>query len=168
MKNNLPYLIPDQDKNFNAALLILILFYLSKSDRGKLLINNERLLIFMYLIKNPIILGKMLEQIGRKSVQLSDTELFSIGSISVNLDPLFDSSWIKNLLKQVSARGFLKADYRKADGFMYSLSDAGISAASQLEGEYFERVRGFLRSLEQVKSESTKNLNQLLNNIFRL
>lgn len=168
MKSNLPYLIPDSDKHLNAALVLLILSILAKSDRGKALINNERLLIFMYLIKNPVILVKVLEQIGRKGIQLSDAEFFSVGSISVNLDPLFDSGWIKSLLKHVAAQGFLQVEYRKADGFMYSLTETGKATASQLEGEYFDRVRGFLQSLVQVKSETTKNLNQLINNVFRL
>ena len=165
--NNLPYLIPDQDDSLNLATVIIILFFLSQTDRGKKLINNERLLIYMYLLRNPIVLNKVLQQIGKDTVSLSESEIYSIGGITVNLDPLFDGSWIKRLLQEAAGRGLIEATYRKTDGFMYSLSQAGITLANNLTGEYFERLRLFSKSLQQVNTESTKNLNVLLNHVFR-
>ncbi|MCO4858843.1 hypothetical protein MKD49_20305 [Herbaspirillum sp. WGmk3] len=165
--SNLPYLVPDQDGGLNLATMMIILLFLAKTDRGKKLINNERLLIFMYLLRNPIVLNKVLEQIGKDTVALSENERYSIGGITVNLDPLFDSNWIKRILQEAAGRGLLEVTYRKTEGFMYSLSHTGIALANNLNGDYFDRLRIFSKSLQQVNSETTKNLNVLLNNVFR-
>ena len=165
--NSLPYSVPDLDIDLNIGLLLLVLRYLGKTSRGKLLLNNEKLLIFMYLIKNPVVLERLLTDLGRQTVQLNDVECFSVGSIAVNLDPLFDNAWVKKLLQYASARDYIRAHYRKDDGFMFTLSEGGTCAAGRLAGDYFGRIRQYLEKLEQVKSETNPNLNKLLNNIFR-
>lgn len=164
---SLPYSVPDLDVDLNIGLLLLVLYYLEKTSRGKLLLNNEKLLIFMYLIKNPVVLERLLADLGRQTVQLNDVERYSVGSIAVNLDPLFDNTWIKKLLQYASARSYIDAHYRKDDGFMFTLSERGTSAAEGLAGDYFGRIRQYLEKLKQVKSETNANLNKLLNNIFR-
>ncbi|WP_432432334.1 ABC-three component system middle component 4 [Janthinobacterium lividum] len=163
----IPYLNPDQDVNINTGLLILIIFFLGKSARDIALLNNDRLLIFLYLLKNPIILDNVLEQVGRREISLTNVELYSINSISINLDPLFDREWLKSLLMRLSAMGYLAITYRKTDGFMYLLTDSGREVAENISGPYFDRIKIYLKNLEMIKSESTTNINRLINNIFR-
>lgn len=165
--NRPPFLNPDQDINLNCGLLLLTILSLGKSIRGIPLLNNDRLLIFLYLLKNPIILESVLEQVGRREIYLTNIEIFSINSISINLDPLFDRDWLKSLLMMVSSLGYIEAKYRKVDGFMYLLTSAGRGAAERLEGPYFDRIKVYLKNLELMKSEPTQNLNRLINNIFR-
>lgn len=163
----IPYLNPDQDVNINTGLLILIIFFLGKSARDIALLNNDRLLIFLYLLKNPIIPDNVLEQVGRREISLTNVELYSINSISINLDPLFDREWLKSLLMRLSAMGYLAIKYRKTDGFMYLLTDSGREVAENISGPYFDRIKIYLKNLEMIKSESTTNMNRLINNIFR-
>lgn len=167
-KNALPYALPDNDINLNMALLILILKFLPSSPRGLPNLNNDRLLILMYLVKNPIILVDVLDQIGKREIQLSDRESFSITSISINLDPLFDRNWIKSLLQRLSARAVVATAYRKSEGFVYQLTSEGHAIAEKLNGDYFDRIKAYLRNLEKLKGESTANFNKLLNNTFRM
>lgn len=167
MTRDTPYLIPDEDVNLNSALLILVIFYLGKSPRGLPLLNNDRLLIFLYLIKNPVILDNVLEQVGRREIALTEAEAYSVNSIAVNLDPLFDRDWLKSLLMRLSAVDYLEASYRKMDGFVYLLTPKGQAVVQKIEGVYFDRVRTYLSNLQLLRSESTSNLNKLINNIFR-
>lgn len=167
-KGGLPYAVPDSDINLNMALLTLILQFLPSSPRGLPNLNNDRLLILMYLVKNPTILVNVLDQIGKREIQLSDREIFSITSISVNLDPLFDRNWIKSLLQRLAAREMIATSYRKSEGFVYQLTPAGRLIADKLNGDYFERIKAYLHNLEKLKGESTANLNKLLNNTFRV
>lgn len=167
MTRNTPYLIPDEDVNLNLALLMLVVLFLGKSVRGTPLLNNERLLIFMYLIKNPVILGNVLEQVGRREIELTEVEEFSVNSISINLDPLFDRHWLKSLLMRLSAAGYIMASYRKTDGFVYLLTENGEAVANKIDGPYFDRIRSYLTNLQLLRSEPTANLNRLINNIFR-
>lgn len=163
----IPFLNPDQDVNINTGLLILIIFFLGKTNRGTALLNSERLLIFFYLLKNPIILDNVLEQVGRREISLTNVELHSINSISINLDPLFDREWLKSLLMRLSAMGYLATTYRKTDGFMFLLTESGRDVAEEISGPYFDRVKIYLKNLELIKSEPTQNMNRLINNIFR-
>lgn len=167
MTRDTPYLIPDEDVNLNSALLMLVIFYLGKSPRGIPLLNNDRLLIFLYLIKNPVILDNVLEQVGRREIALTEAEAYSVNSIAVNLDPLFDRDWLKSLLMRLSAVDYLEASYRKTDGFVYLLTPKGQAVVQEIEGVYFDRVRTYLSNLQLLRSESTSNLNKLINNIFR-
>lgn len=164
---NSPYKMPDEDVSLNIALLLLVLSALGETSRGTRLLNNDRLLLFMYLIKNPVILVNVLAQLGKEQPDLTESERFSINSISVNLDPLFGRSWLKGLLLRIAALGYLEVTYRKNEGFVYFLTTVGLEKAAQLRGDYFGRVREFLQNLEKIKSEPTANLNRLLNNIFR-
>jgi hypothetical protein len=165
--SSLPYIVPDEDVNLNSALLLLVILFLGKSPRGIPLLNNDRLLIFMYLLKNPVILDNVLEQIGKREIELTELESFSINSISINLDPLFDRSWLKGLLLRLSALGCIDAAYRKTEGFVYSLTTIGSGKAENITGAYFDRIRAYLKNLEKIKSEPSLNLNRLINNIFR-
>lgn len=165
--NRPPFVNPDQDVNLNCGLLLLTILSLGKSIRGIPLLNNDRLLIFLYLLKNPIVLENVLEQVGRREISLTNVELFSINSISINLDPLFDRDWLKSLLMRASSLGYLETKYRKVDGFMYLLTNSGQYAADRLAGPYFDRIKVYLKNLELMKAEPTKNLNRLINNIFR-
>jgi hypothetical protein len=163
----LPYLVPERNQDLNVAILLLIVQNLGKTQRGKYLLNNERLLIFMYLIKNPVLMTQILGKLGRETVFLSVQESYSVSSIAVNLDPLFDNDWIKSLLKHVAGLGFLKATYRKADGFLYYLTDEGGQVVDKLRGDYFDKVRLYLKALDSIKSEPTTLLNSSLNNAFK-
>lgn len=164
---SLPYLVPDKSKYLNAAVLLLVVQILGKSQKGKILLNNERLLIFMYLIKNPVVMTRLLARKGMPSLALSEEESYSVASLAVNLDPLFDNGWIKSLLQHIASIGFLDASYRKTDGFVYTLTEEGAIAADKLTGEYFKKVREYLQALDSIKTESTSSLNAMLNEVFK-
>ncbi|KQR85373.1 hypothetical protein ASG35_26595 [Burkholderia sp. Leaf177] len=140
---------------------------LGKSQQGKALLNNERLLIFMYLIKNPIILGQLLTRLGSTQIDLTTEDVLSVTSLSVNVDSLFDHHWMKGLLRHLASLNLIAASYRKADGFVYSLTEKGEQASNALVGNHFDKVRRFLRALEPAKTQSTSSLNNIINDIFR-
>jgi hypothetical protein len=164
--NKLPFVIPDRDLNLNLGLVLLIFENLGLSARGIPLLNNERISVFFYLIKNPTILQRTLQRYGKGNVVLQENEAASVNSISVNLDSLFDRSWTKALVKHLIARNFIEATYRQKEGFLYRLSNQGERVANSLQSEHFARVRYFLSELKSLKSESTSNINKMLNQSF--
>lgn len=163
----LPYVIPDNSIFLNVGTLLLTISILGKSPQGKILLNNERLLIFMYLVKNPVILAQIASRIGSTQVDLAVEDALSVSSLSVNVDSLFDHNWIKSLLRHLASLDFLVAGYRKADGFVYSLTEKGAGAADALIGNYYEKVRRLLHALEPAKTQPTTSLNKMINEIFR-
>jgi hypothetical protein len=163
----LPFILPDRDLNLNIALLLLIFKHLGLSPRGIPLLNNERISVFFYLIKNPTILEKTLSKYGRGDVALNHYEATSVNSIAVNLDSLFDRQWVKTLIKHLAARQFIEPIYREKDGFLYRLSVSGEDMANNFQSEYFLRASYFLSKLTALKSESTPNIHKMLNQTFR-
>lgn len=165
--SNLPYLIPDNEFEFNIARLLMVINYLSKTKRGKSILNNEKLMIFLYLIRNPLMLNKVLRETGKEEVYLYDSELYSVASLSVNVDPLFDRHRTKALLKASACYGYIKVNYSKADGFLYELSDSGLNLTKSLDGEYYHRLREYLGKLQSLQAESANKLNNILNSLFK-
>lgn len=165
--NILPFFDPTKDIDLNVGILLILLNSLARTNRGTLLINNEKLHAYFYLVRNPVLLDRLLVQLGRTGVPLDEAELYSVNSISINLDPLFDSSWIKTLIGFAASKNLIAVEYRKSDGFMYYLTDAGVSITKQLEGEYFSLVEKYVRGIHQIKSLRTSELTKSLNNLFR-
>ena len=160
----LPYQVPDNDLTLNVAILLVILATLGKTPRGKLLLNNERLQICFHFLKNPVTLNIALAAYNRPRAQLQNYDEYSIASISKNLDPLHDSRRLKVLLQHASAMNLIRVEYRKTEGFMYDLSQAGIGLVEQLEGEYYDSLRSYAQSLTHLNSVPTTNLNELVDN----
>lgn len=161
---NLPYQVPDSDLTLNIAILLIILAHLSKTQRGKLLLNNERLKICFHLLKNPLILNKVLLSSGQLAARLESYDEYSIASISNNLDPLHDSRRVKTLLQRAAALNFINVEYRKSEGFVYELSQEGVVLVGKLKGVYFDSLRSYSQSLTQLNSLSIAKLNELIEN----
>src|SRR5262249_39226694 len=109
----------------------------------------------------------LLTRLGSAQIDLATEDVFSVSSLSVNVDSLFDHHWIKGLLRHLASLDFLAASYRKTDGFVYSMTEKGQRAANALVGNHFEKVRRLLHALEPAKTQSTSSLNKILNDIFR-
>jgi hypothetical protein len=165
--SKLPFILPDRDLNLNMALVLLIFKHLGLSPRGIPLLNNERISVFFYFVKNPTILERTLSRYGRGHVALNYDEAASINSIAVNLDSLFDRKWIKTLVKHLVARNLIKPVYRQKEGFVFQLSEGGSAVAESLSSEYFLRISYFLSELNSLKSESTSAIHKMLNQTFR-
>lgn len=158
----LPYQVPDNDLTLNVAILLVILAVLGKTPRGKLLLNNERLQLCFHFLKNPLTLNTALAAHDRPRAHLQNYDEYSIASISKNLDPLHDSRRLKALLQRAAASNLITVEYRKAEGFMYDLSQTGMGLAEQLQGEYYDSLRSYATSLRHLNSVSTTNLNELV------
>lgn len=157
----LPYQVPDNDLTLNIAMLLVILAALGKTPRGKPLLNNERLQLCFHFLKNPVILNNALAAYDRPRAHLQKYDEYSIASISRNMDPLHDSRRLKALLQRAAALNLIRVEYRKTEGFMYDLSQAGMDLVERLDGEYYESLRLYAQSLAHLNSVSTVNLNEL-------
>lgn len=153
-----PYFIPDNDINLNSALVLIIISRLNRTTKGRLLLNNERLLHYYHLTKNPTVLNSTLVSFGLQPAHLEEHDLFSVSSIAKNLDPLYDYGKLRRMLLRLASLGLLTAQYRKTDGFMYGLTDKGFTFASGLSEGYFSTVRRYIDAMGELSGVSTTNL----------
>ena len=163
---SVPYLTPENNSQLNVAILIIILQTLSSTAKGKLLLNNERLRIIFYLVKNPLVMNKLLWRLGVQPAHLEEQEFYSVASLALNLDPLFDTKYLKDLLKHIASLKFISVGYRKNDGFVYQLNPKGKIVAEKLSGNYLDKLREHLISLSAIKSTSTPALNSVIESIL--
>lgn len=127
---SLPYIPLDEDFNLNVALLIILIHTLSKNRNDVLLLDRNKIQIFLYLIKNPSKLEAVMILAGKQNTSIDMTETYTIKSLSLNVDILF-STPNKNTFEKVSILGWLRVT--KSDGASYfSLTTEGERAYSSL------------------------------------
>ena len=164
----LPFIEPDDDIYLNLCVLLLLINALAKTNRGTAKLNNNRMHIFLYLLKNPTSLNKMLDILGKGNVILQDRDAYSVTSISPNIDPLFDRVALKSLLSVLVTKKMVTVTYKNNDGFFYCLSESGKNAMSDLNDEYLIEIRLLCEKLKSLLSYTEGQLNKTINRIIRM
>ncbi len=164
----LPFVDPDSELNLNLGITLIIICILSKTPKGILKINNERLRIYLYLIKNPTSLNRTLRFLGKPVVKLNELETYSVSSISPNIDPLFDREELHSILRILTSKVLIQAEYKEKNGFFLTPTDAGIGISDKLEGQYFLNIKSRCETLKKTLSISETQLSQALNTTIRM
>lgn len=161
--SSLPYIQPDKDKYYNLGVILILLNKLSRSKRGNVNINLERLQIFYFLVTRPVLMNKILSYAGKKLSKLDEVDIYSVSTISQNVDELFDKKKVRTLLKELVSYGYIQVHLTESYGFVYELNEQGKIKAEELDCGYFEKVSIFSESLKLLLSESTSKLNSYIN-----
>ncbi|TQP80265.1 hypothetical protein FLL88_12945 [Vibrio cholerae] len=163
----LPFIEPDEDIYLNISIVMILFYYLSFTNRGTMKMDNERIHIYDYLVRNPQKLTKFLSSLG-KDVSFNMNDDYSVSSISYNLDPLFDRERMKYILIILANSNLIEVDYKNKNGFLYSLTEDGKSKVEKLDGEYFSEIKLLSKQLIPTLSLTISQLNISLNKIIRI
>ena len=163
----LPFIDPDEDIYLNLSIVMIILYYLGTTNRGALKINNDRLHIYDYLVRNPQKLNKFLVQLGKGNLANRKSD-YCISSISYNLDPLFDRERMKSILTILTSNKLVSITYKNKCGFLYSLTEVGVSKVEELECSYFTEIKSLSKELSSTLSLSDSQLNININKIITI
>jgi hypothetical protein len=159
----LPFIDPDDDLYINLAFVLIIIECLSLTKRGKLCINNDKLHIFLYLVKNPVVLRQLLDINGKDSLDLDEIESNSLRSISNNFSPLFDKKALMNLLTILIANRTVVVQYKKKEGFFYTLSEKGKRIVLLMKDGQFDNIWKYCKKMTSIQALETSKLNNSLN-----
>ncbi|MDC5819641.1 hypothetical protein OPW19_07360 [Vibrio europaeus] len=163
----LPFIEPDDDIYLNISVVLIVLYYLGATKRGSLKINNERVHLYDYLVRNPQKLGKLMNLLGKGNF-ISGRDDYSVSSISYNLDPLFDRDRMKYILTVLAQKKLINVSYKNKEGFFYTLTDSGVKIVEDLEGEYFSEIKTYSKQLVSTLGLSMSQINSGLNQIIRI
>jgi len=163
----LPFLDSDDDMHMNLCVLLIVINTLGRTKKGVLKMNNGRLHIFLYLLKNPTVLNQMLALLGKDVINLIERDTFSITSISPNIDSLFDREALKSLISILISKKLITVVYKKDTGFFYVSNEVGVRVTSELNNNYFHEVNSLCDKLKEIISISDSDLNKSLNQTFR-
>ncbi|UEM40637.1 ABC-three component system middle component 4 [Pectobacterium aquaticum] len=163
--NALPYIPLDEELSLNLAIFSKILHLLGKNKLGKPTLDIDKAKIFMYLIKNPSKIERVMILAGKKAPSIDITQIYTIKSMSINVDILFSKEKIKEILINMSALGFLTVK-KIEDVTFLELSESGLSFAESLVGGYYDQIHLYIDGVSSLKSLSASKLYKILNNVF--
>ncbi|AUX71584.1 ABC-three component system middle component 4 [Erwinia pyrifoliae] len=163
--NALPYIPLDEELSLNLAIFSKILHVLGKNKLGKPTMDIDKAKIFMYLIKNPSKIERVMILADKKPPSIETTEIYTIKSMSINVDILFSKEKIKEILINMSALGFLTVKKIEEVTFL-ELSESGVSFAESLAGGYYDQIYLYIDGISSLKSLNASKLYKILNNVF--
>ena len=164
----LPFKDPDYDLGLNMGIMLIIISLLSKTKRGKSVLNNDRLHIYLCLAKNPSILSRVISSSGGGNVNLEEIHSYSIATIAPSLDSLFDDEILKSLLMALISKDLVGVTYRKNEGFFYSSTEAGNQLSGKLGEDYFCEIKRFCSMMTGLQTKSVSQINIFLNQYLRM
>lgn len=165
--SNLPYIQPERELHYNLGIVLLILECLSQTKRNKKVLTVDKLQSFYFLVTRPAFLNKVLHLAGKDGVDISSTDYYTVETLAVNVDELFDRERLLTMLKILSAKECVSSEYSKTEGFVFDLSEIGEAKVKLLKEGYFERIRRFLEPLASLQSQSPSKLNGLINTVLK-
>ncbi|MFP7442899.1 ABC-three component system middle component 4 [Bacillus infantis] len=166
MKDNIPFIIPENDINLRIARFLTIIDTLPYTQRGKLVINIDKLIIFDFLVKNPFLLRKVLEVKHRIKLKLLNEEYGSVTTLFPSKMSLVDIQSAKELIKLMISYNMLKVEEDKEELF-YTLSDNGKSIFNELDTEYVIRIKELCKTMLVLRSLGTSELKKIINPLVK-
>lgn len=163
----LPYIQPDRELHYNLGVLILIVHNLAQTKRNKKVLTVDKIQTFYFLVTRPAFLNKVLFLANKKQIHIEDEDYYTVDTLSVNVDELFDRERLLTMIKILSSKNYLDVEYSTSDGFLFELSALGTSRAEQLNEGYFKKIRLFIERLALLQSQSPSKLNSHVNTVLR-
>lgn len=165
--NKLPYIQPDRELHYNLGILLLILGSLAQTSRSKKVLTIDKLQSFYFLVTKPAFLNKVLMLANKRQIAIDDVDYYTVDTISVNVDELFDRERLLIMIKILSSKNYLSAEYSNSEGFLFDLTGAGKLIARKLEDGYFRKIKLFIEQLSSLQSQSPSKLNGYINTVLK-
>lgn len=165
--NKLPYIQPERELHYNLGILLLILGSLAQTSRNKKVLTIDKIQSFYFLVTKPAFLNKVLMLANKRQIVIDDVDYYTVDTLSVNVDELFDRDRLLTMIKILSSKKYLSSEYSNSEGFLFDLTDAGKSIANNLESGYFRKIKLFIEQLSSLQSQSPSKLNGYINTVLK-
>lgn len=165
--SKLPYIQPERELHYNLGLLLLILESLAQTSRDKKVLTIDKIQSFYFLVTKPVFLNKVLMLANKRQIAIDDVDYYTVDTLSVNVDELFDRERILIMIKILSSKKYLSSEYSNSEGFLFDLTDDGKAIARKLESGYFRKIKLFIEQLSSLQSQSPSKLNGYINTVLK-
>ncbi|RAJ92925.1 ABC-three component system middle component 4 [Aliidiomarina maris] len=165
--NKLPFIQPERELHYNLGILLLILGSLAQTSRNKKVLTIDKIQSFYFLVTKPSFLNKVLMLANKRQIAIDDVDYYTVDTLSVNLDELFDRERLLIMIKILSSKKYLSSEYSSSEGFLFELTDAGKYIVSKLESGYFRKIKLFIKQLSSLQSQSPSKLNGYINTVLK-
>jgi hypothetical protein len=163
----LPYIQPERELYYNLGVLLLILDSLAQTKRQKKVLTIDKIHMFYFLVTRPAFLNKVLSLAGKNQINIDESDYYTIDTLSVNVDELFDRRRLLTMIQILSSKKYLSVAYSNSEGFLFDLSEIGKSKTGQLQEGYFSKIRLFISQLSLLQSQNSSKLNVYINTVLK-
>lgn len=162
MKNSIPFIIIENDINLRIFRFLLIINRLAYTKKGKLAINIDRLGVFDFLLKYPLILKQVLQVRKQTDLKLLKEEVETVSSLFPSKSALLDNNSTKEIVKLMIAQDLLKVIKDKNELF-FVLTDKAIVIVSEINTDYSRRINELCIEMLTLRSVSVNDLKKIIN-----
>lgn len=158
----LPFYIPDHELTLRLSKILLLFQVLSIESKKIIYLDLQKIGEFEFLIKHPIILNKILNDKDKKTIELHNSEMYSIEALFLNKSEIFDLKKIKRLLQILLSYNYIEAKVLSDFQIYYNITEVGLNQAKALESKYFQRIRDLNNELKPLISLSSSVIGKLI------
>jgi hypothetical protein len=166
VKNKIPFIIPENDINLRIFRLLMIIDKLAYTQRGKLVINIDRLVIFDFLIRNPYLLKQVLSVKNKSSISLLRNEFGTVSTLFPSKVALVDTQSTREIIKLMITYDMLKVIEENNELF-YTLTDNAKLIVKQIDTEYSIRINELCEAMLVLRSLSINDLKKIINPLVK-
>jgi hypothetical protein len=157
------YVEIEADLNLNLARL-LILVSATTGNKSESILTLERLVIYEFLARNPILLLKLLRQMGKKhKIEAREYEAGGLSSKYYNKSSIYSFESIRNLIQLLFVRNMVIISGLAQDQVTVSTTTEGNSFCLELRQDYYQRYFEVGAALKALNSTSTVQLRSQIN-----
>lgn len=167
MNSKITIIIPEKDIDLRLVRFLIIIDTLAYTQRGKLVISIDKLIIFDFLVKYPFILKSVLKVKDKRSnLKLSKTEVRSIETLFPSKSALLDINSAKILIKLMISYDLISVKVDKSELF-YIPSDTGKIFINDIDTDYINRIRDLCEAMLVMRSIRTNELKEMIKPLIR-
>lgn len=151
---NLPFIITERNIDIRIIRVLILMEQLcSKKSKG---ISLDKIAIFDFLLKYPIILNPILKENDKLQVQLKSYEENNIYNNNLKYEYLNQYKDIKKILNLMIIYEYIEVYIGKE--IFYKLTDLGYDAIGSIESEWTKNLRYQSKSIKGIKNLSYSKL----------
>jgi hypothetical protein len=157
------YVEIETDLSLNLARL-LILVSATTGNNPESILTLGRLVIYEFLARNPILLLKLLRQMGKKhKIEAREYEAGGLSSKYYNKSDIYSFESIRNLIQLLFVKNLVIINGLTQDQITISATGEGESFCSQLREDYYQRFFEIGGALKTLNSTSNAQLRSQIN-----
>lgn len=165
--SKLPYIQPERELYYNLGVLLLVISGLAVTKKRKKVLSIDKIQSFYFLTTRPSLLNNVLKLANKNQIPIEESDYYTVGTLSPNVEELFDRERILTMLKILSSKNFLSVEYSNSDGFLFDLTDIGRNKSNELTEGYFQKISSFIKLLSELQSQTPSKLNGYITSALR-
>jgi hypothetical protein len=155
------------DYNVLIGRMLVLMQQLSIVKDGKSELTVERIVIYDFFLRYPLLLAKVMRILGKKvNIDIKDNEVNTVQTFYPTYSDLYKFKSAKSLLQILYSEKFVNIEKSEDGEIVISITDFGKLSAAKLESAYFSRLREISIAISSLHSTSFGVLRNSVNSLL--